>query len=211
MIASLLRKLGRELRSEVGNRIRWLRAQAAAPPSSRISWHARVVGRLSLGENVRIDNFAYLHAGLLDPAREHITIGNGSWVFSGAQIHTWGGFVEIGDRCSINACTILYGTGGIRIGNSVRIAAHTVIVAAQHRFESTAVPITDQGYSAKGISIEDDVWIGAGCRILDGVRIGKGAIVAAGAVVNRDVAAYDIVGGVPAQSIRSRLTTAVPS
>jgi acetyltransferase-like isoleucine patch superfamily enzyme len=99
----------------------------------------------------------------------------------------------------------LYGTGGIRVGNYVRIAAHNVIVASSHQYGSTEIPIKQQGFSAKGIVIEDDVWIGAGCRILDGVRIGRGAIIAAGAVITKDVEPFDIVGGVPAKVIRNRV------
>jgi len=54
------------------------------------------------------------------------------------------------------------------------------------------------------VVIEDDVWVGHGATILKGVKIGKGAIVAAGAVVTRDVESYSIVGGVPAKLIRVR-------
>ena len=55
-------------------------------------------------------------------------------------------------------------------------------------------------------TIGNDVWIGAGALILSGVRIGDGAVIAAGAVVNKDVEPFDIVGGVPARLIRKRFT-----
>ena len=58
--------------------------------------------------------------------------------------------------------------------------------------------------SSKGIIIEDDVWIAANATILDGVKIGKGAIIAAGAVVCKDIPAYTIAGGVPAKVIKQR-------
>lgn len=91
------------------------------------------------------------------------------------------------------------------IGNYVRIAAHTVIVATQHIFERIDIPICHQGVEGKGITIEDDVWIGANCTVLGGVTIGKGTIVAAGAVVTKDVEPYSIVAGVPAKVIGSRI------
>ena len=55
-----------------------------------------------------------------------------------------------------------------------------------------------------GIIVEDDVWIGYGETVLDGVKIGRGAVVAAGAVVAKDVEPYTIVGGVPAKPIKKR-------
>jgi len=77
-------------------------------------------------------------------------------------------------------------------------------VPSNHNFDDLEMPINQQGETKKGISIADNVWIGAGCRILDGVKIGTGAIVASGAVVNKDVPDYAIVGGVPAKLIRMR-------
>ena len=52
----------------------------------------------------------------------------------------------------------------------------------------------------------NDVWIGANCSVLEGVTIGDGAVIGANAVVNRNVAPFDIVGGVPAKKIGSRLS-----
>lgn len=133
-----------------------------------------------------------------------IAIGEDTELLNGVLIMTYGGTIEIGSSCSINPYSILYGHGNLKIGNNVLIAAHTVIIPANHVFSDINTPINLQGITKKGITIEDDVWIGAGCKILDGVTVGKGAVIAAGAVVNKDVQPYTIVGGVPAKELKKR-------
>ncbi|MBW4481634.1 MAG: acyltransferase [Tildeniella torsiva UHER 1998/13D] len=112
--------------------------------------------------------------------------------------------MEIGNNCSINPFSIIYGHGGVNIGNDVLIAAHVVIIPSNHNFDSLQHPIRTQGNTSLGISIEDNVWIGTGAKILDGVTIHEGGIVGAGAVVTSNVEAYSIVGGVPARTIKLR-------
>ena len=100
---------------------------------------------------------------------------------------------------------MLYGNGGILIGYFVRIGAQSLIISSNHIYNRTDLPIFQQGISSKGLEIEYDVWIGARSTILDGVKIGKGSIIAAGSVVNKDIEAYSIVGGVPAKLIKKRI------
>lgn len=140
----------------------------------------------------------------LEPSGGQITIGARTFVDHGVIIRPLGGVVDVGCDCTINAYCMLYGGGGVKIGNDVRIAAHTVIVASNHEFSDKSRPIREQGLSMKGIVIEDDVWIGAGAKILDGVILGKGCVVGAGAVVTKSVPAHTVVGGVPARKIASR-------
>lgn len=133
-----------------------------------------------------------------------ITVGKNTELLYGVLLMTYGGNITIGERCSINPYTVLYGHGNLTIGNDVLIAGHCLIIPANHQFEDRNIPINLQGESKKGIVIADNVWIGSGCRILDGVRIGQGAIIAAGAVVNKDVPAFSIIGGVPAKILKNR-------
>jgi len=76
--------------------------------------------------------------------------------------------------------------------------------AENHNIGRTDVPIDAQGVTRQGIVIEDDCWLGGGATILAGVRVGRGAVVAAGAIVTRDVPPYAIVAGVPARVVRMR-------
>jgi len=199
-----IRRILGALRQQAGFRINWFRAIAHSPSSSVISWNSMILGNVQIGEYSLIQNYVILDATRMANDTEFIKIGARTRIEYGAQIYSWGGEVSIGDNCSINPYSVIYGTGNVKIGNHVRIAANTMIVASMHKFERLDIPIIEQGYEARGIVIGNDVWIGAGCRILDGVEIGDGAILAAGAVVTTNVRAHSIVGGVPAKLIRER-------
>lgn len=73
-----------------------------------------------------------------------------------------------------------------------------------HRYQRTDIPIKEQGIEARGILIQDDVWIGAGVTILDGVEIGRGSVIAAGAVVTKNVEPFSVMAGVPAHLLKCR-------
>lgn len=80
-----------------------------------------------------------------------------------------------------------------------------MIFHGDHEMSRRDIPMRLQGDSvSKPVVIGDDVWIGARSIILKGVHIGKGAVIAAGAVVTKDVPEYAIVGGVPAKVIKYR-------
>jgi acetyltransferase-like isoleucine patch superfamily enzyme len=133
-----------------------------------------------------------------------IEIGEGCAVHKGVILATYGGGIKLGDYCSINPYSILYGHGGVTIGNGVRIAAQVCIISANHNFNSRNKYIYEQGITKKGIFIEDDVWVAAGVQILDGVNIKRGCVIAAGAVVTESTESYGIYGGVPAKLIKYR-------
>jgi acetyltransferase-like isoleucine patch superfamily enzyme len=148
---------------------------------------------------VGIDPAARVYA-LSGPVR----IGAETVIERGAIISPCHGAVTIGERCFIGPYAILYGHGGLTIGDDVLIAGHTMIVPSNHNFAELDRPIREQGTTDRGIVVGSDMWIGTHVTVLDGVRIGDGAVVAAGAVVNRDVPSLAIVGGVPARVIDSR-------
>lgn len=131
-------------------------------------------------------------------------VNNDSVLAGGVRLLTHGGSISIGENCSINDFCILYGHGGLRIGNNVSVATGTVIVPGNHNFSRRDIPFKQQGSTGRGIILEDDIWVGANVVIVDGVHIGSGAIIAAGAVVTRNVAPCVIVAGVPARFIKER-------
>lgn len=112
------------------------------------------------------------------------------------------GKVQMGHGCQINENVFIQGA---IIGNDCMIAPNCSLLTRNHNFSSTDIPMSHQGESEEELVIlEDDVWLGRSVLIMPGVRIGKGSIVAAGAVVTKDVEPYSIVGGVPAKFIKKR-------
>lgn len=156
--------------------------------------------------SVQIDPSSTLYPGSqVTPTGDGtIEIGANCIVHRQSMVVAAGGKIEIGANTTLNPFTIVYGHGGTEIGDGVRIAAHTIIIPANHVFEDRERYIYEQGIKSSGITIEDDVWIGAGCRILDGVTIGEGAVIGAGSVVTEDIPEYSIVAGVPAEVVDKR-------
>ena len=132
-------------------------------------------------------------------------------------------YAELGDYSYLGeGCEVADATIGkfAAIANAVRIGApdHPMERASQHRItycpEYYEAGMTrDHGFFARRRAartiIGNDVWIGHGATVLTGIRIGDGAVIAAGAVVSRDVAPYGVVGGVPARRIRDRFPAAI--
>jgi acetyltransferase-like isoleucine patch superfamily enzyme len=136
--------------------------------------------------------------------RGRIVIGQRARLHGGAMLDAQKGSIAIGDRVSLNPYAIVYGLGGVKIGNDVRIAAHAVIVSFEHNYDDRSKSITDQGTTKRPIVIEDDVWIGSGAKILAGAHVAKGCVIAANAVVKGTTEPYGIYGGVPARLIKYR-------
>jgi maltose O-acetyltransferase len=107
--------------------------------------------------------------------------------------------ITIGDWTTIGDTAFLDGRSGLAIGDCVNLGSHVSIYTRQHDpddpdFAEVGGPVTIGNYA----------WLASHCIVLPGVTIGEGAVVAAGAVVAKDVAPYTMVGGVPARYIRDR-------
>lgn len=94
---------------------------------------------------------------------------------------------------------------GVTLGNYVMIAPGVQLMGNDHRFDVPGTPIIFAGRpTVRPIVIGDDVWIGYGAMVLAGVTVGRGAVIAARAVVTKDVPPYEIWGGIPAKKIGER-------
>ncbi len=109
---------------------------------------------------------------------QNITIGQNTFINMGCKFQDWGG-ITIGDHCLI--------------GHNCTICTVNHSKDPERRGDMTCSPV----------KIGNKVWVGANVTILPGVSIGDGAIIAAGAVVNKDVEANTIVGGIPAKFIKN--------
>ena len=175
---------------KITNKIRWFR------------WHDRfgsTEGEVIIGKNITIQNPECLHFGkrvgigsetYLGPVKKYagisydpkIIIGEGTW---------------LGKHSSIAAID------RVEIGKHVLFAGYVHITDHSHGYEDISRPISLQTLITKGpVIIEDDCWLGFSCEILSGVHIGKHSIVAARAVVTKDVPPYTIVAGNPARIVK---------
>jgi acetyltransferase-like isoleucine patch superfamily enzyme len=111
----------------------------------------------------------------------------------------FGRFIQIGKNVFINhACTFL-DQGGITIEDNVLIGPKVNLITENHPLE----PANRRALICKPIVIRRNAWIGAAATILPGVTVGENAVVAAGAVVSKDVPANTVVGGIPAKHIKN--------
>ena len=115
-----------------------------------------------------------------------------------------GGKIEIGDNFFANfGCFFSSDSAKIIVGNNCLIGPDVVLINSNHGIKKNKL-IRLQKNISSDVIIGNDVWIGAKSVILPGVTIGDGAVIAAGSIVNKDVAPYSIVGGVPAKLIKER-------
>jgi acetyltransferase-like isoleucine patch superfamily enzyme len=112
--------------------------------------------------------------------------------------------LEIGNNVYCNRGVFITARTKIKIGDDVLIGPYVVINSGNHIYSDPNQTIRSQNHRVAPIIIEDDVWIGAHATILAGVTLGTGSVVAAGAVVTKNVAPYTVVAGIPAKMIKRR-------
>lgn len=134
------------------------------------------------------------------PPYRQFSLGDYSVIESFACINNAVGDVIIGDHTRIGLHNTIIGP--VTIGNHVNLAQGITVTALNHNFDDTEKCIDEQGVTTTPVTIGDDVWIGANAVILPGVHIGKHCVVAAGAVVTKDVPDHSLVAGVPAKIIK---------
>jgi len=134
------------------------------------------------------------------PPYRRFSIGEKSVVESFSCVNNAVGDVVIGHHTRVGLHNTIIGP--VSIGNHVNLAQGITVTALNHNFANPSRRIDEQGVSTTPVTIEDDVWIGANSVILPGVTVGTHSVIAAGAVVTRNVPPHTLVAGVPAKVIK---------
>ena len=145
--------------------------------------------------------YSWLKTKMLNAAGARI--GHNVHIYPEVRVFVPKGLV-VGDNVSISSYVVITTAGTVTIGNNVLIGYGAKILSANHHIPENHGIIFNAGHDCKPIVIEDEVWMGANAVVLPGIILGRGSVVAAGAVVTKNVAPYTIVGGVPARLIRER-------
>jgi len=147
-----------------------------------------------------------VHGGLPLPSIDNrggrIELGN-CGLFNGVRFECWAGArITVGDGTYLNRGTEIVAARSVSIGRDCKIARDVIIMDTdQHELPGLPLQIAP-------VTIEDRVWIGARAMVLKGVHVGHDAIIAAGAVVTKDVPPHGVVAGVPARPLNLSSTSA---
>ncbi len=129
------------------------------------------------------------------------SLGAGSMIEDFSTINNGVGEVFIGDNSLVGMGNVIIGP--VRIGNDVILAQNIVMSGLNHGYQDVTLPIHQQKVSTAPIVVEDDCWIGANAVVTAGVTIGKHSVIAAGAVVTRNIPPFSVAVGNPARVIKA--------
>lgn len=157
-----------------------------------------------VGREGRFGSDISVWPGYLNRRHGKLLLGDKANVGQGVVLHAYGGCIEVGRNVTIGPYSVIYGHGGVTIGDDTLIAMHCRIVSSNHDIPSPQFTIRSQPDVPLSVKIGRDVWLGAGATVLGGVEIGDGCVVAAGAVVTKSLPPYAIALGVPASVVKYR-------
>ncbi|HRN16962.1 MAG TPA: acyltransferase [Xylanibacter oryzae] len=161
---------------------------------ARPRWYIRIFA--AMYQHRGKHSIIYKSVRMDTPPYRKLSLGDYSIIESYCCINNSVGDVIIGDHTRIGIGNTIIGP--VTIGNNVNLAQNITVTALNHNYSDPDVLIDKQGFTTSAITISDDVWIGANAVILPGVTIGRHSVIAAGAVVTRDVLPNSLVAGVPA-------------
>lgn len=149
---------------------------------------------------------ASISTGTWPPIHPHgsIEIGPQCELNQGVELNPWGGHIKMGEHVFLGPYVVIYGHGGVEIGEQTLIAAHSCVFSSNHMVPDRGRLIRNEPDILLPVKIGRDVWLGAGVKVLGGVTIGDGCVVGAGSVVTKDLPPYSISVGIPAKVVKMR-------
>lgn len=179
--------------------LHWLRCRIATARGVRLG------ANVAIAPGVDFNLGGHFKWSLRPKARTGtIELGLETWIERGSVLWAFGGSIKTAPRVFIGPYVTIYGHGGVEIGEWSLISMHATILSSNHTIPAMDRCIRWEKDVQLPTKIGRDVWVGANAVILGGVTIGDGAVVAAGAVVTKDVDSGAIVAGNPAKVLRKR-------
>ncbi len=166
-------------------------------------WRLQLSGA-KIGRDAKLGSGVQCKRGVRNGQSGRIEIESTCTLSQGVVLDAWGGSITIAKNVFLGEYVVIYGHGGVEIGDDTLIAMHCRILSSNHTLPSAGTKIRDCPDVLLPTKIGRDVWLGAGVTVLGGVAIGDGCVVAAGAVVTKDMPPYSIAMGVPARVVRTR-------
>lgn len=136
--------------------------------------------------------------------RDAVQIGPECELGPGTELNPWGGYICLHRRVFLGPYVVIYGHGGVEIGNDCLISMHCSILSSNHTIATRDKVIRNEPDIAMRTKIDPDCWLGAGVIVLGGVHIGQGCVIGAGAVVTKNLPPYCEAYGVPARIVGER-------
>ena len=177
---------------------RWLDWLIMNQVETRPRWYIRLLAPLY--QHRGRHSVIHRSARMDTPPYRKFSLGDYSVVESFACINNAVGDVIIGDYTRIGLHNTIIGP--VTIGSHVNLAQGITITALNHNFDNPNKRIDEQGVNTTPVNVGNDIWIGANAVVLPGVTIGDHSVVAAGAIVTKDVPPHSLVAGVPAKVIK---------
>jgi len=198
--------------SRSGHQIKALLAGALTP----MAWFQRVIAgrwqrlwslaRLQEAIGRRVDPSNVIMGSIELHGTRNIHLGRGALIYPGVYLETQGnGVITIGDDVVLSRGVHIVAFERVALGDGCMVGEYASLRDANHKLDP--ISIRSAGHVSAAIDIGRNAWIGRGATILKGAGIGDNSVVGANAVVTKTVAARQVVGGVPAQSLHAAAAT----
>ena len=187
-------------------------AAALAP----LAWFERVIldrlirlwslARLQEATGHSVDSSNVIMGAVELHGTRNIRFGRGALIYPGVYLETQGaGAITIGDGVVLSRGVHIVAFERVQLGQGCMVGEYDSIRDANHKQDASS--IRDSGHVSSAIEIGANAWIGRGASVLMGASIGANSVVGANAVVTKPIAAQQVVGGVPARSLRQPTAT----